>query len=194
MSSAKCGTDTRGSTTPTDRTDDDVLTTMLTTLGRQCWQLFLTTIVTIVFDDNVDNFRPDQLPGATRSKIYNNLDNNNQQLATESTPSVAQGGESLWQIDVSPFATATLTTGGTQSKCYIYHPCNPWGLKDKTMKKNFQLIVAIMLCGFGCGLLLAGFVLPPLAEIHQSILIAFGEILTFSGSLIGIDYKYRYKE
>jgi hypothetical protein len=24
--------------------------------------------------------------------------------------------------------------------------------------------------------------------------IAFGEILTFSGSLIGIDYKYRYRE
>jgi hypothetical protein len=62
------------------------------------------------------------------------------------------------------------------------------------MKKNFQLIVAIILCGFGCLLLLAGFLCPPLGEIHHSVLIAFGEILTFSGSLIGIDYKYRYKE
>ena len=62
------------------------------------------------------------------------------------------------------------------------------------MKKNFQLIVAITLCGFGCGLLVTGFLCPPLGEIHQSILIAFGEILTFSGSLVGIDYKYRYKE
>jgi hypothetical protein len=43
-------------------------------------------------------------------------------------------------------------------------------------------------------MLTAGFVLPPLAEIHHSVLIAFGEILTFCGSLIGIDYKYRYKE
>ena len=51
-----------------------------------------------------------------------------------------------------------------------------------------------MLCGFGCGLLLVGFLCPPLAEIHHSVLVAFGEILTFSGSLIGIDYKYRYKE
>jgi hypothetical protein len=42
--------------------------------------------------------------------------------------------------------------------------------------------------------LLAGFVLPPLAEIHHSVLIAFGEILTFSGSLIGIDYHYRFRE
>ena len=71
---------------------------------------------------------------------------------------------------------------------------NPWELKDKTMKKNFQLIVAIMLCVFGCVLLVTGFVLPPLAEIHHSVLVAFGEILTFSGSLIGIDYHYKYKE
>jgi hypothetical protein len=60
--------------------------------------------------------------------------------------------------------------------------------------KNFQLAIAITLCTFGCTMLVAGFVAPPLAEIHHSVLIAFGEILTFSGSLIGIDYKYRYKE
>ena len=51
-----------------------------------------------------------------------------------------------------------------------------------------------MLCGFGCIMLIAGFLCPPLGEIHHSVLVAFGEILTFSGSLIGIDYKYRYKE
>ena len=50
------------------------------------------------------------------------------------------------------------------------------------------------LCGVGCILLGMGFLCPPLGEIHHSVLIAFGEILTFSGSLIGIDYKYRYKE
>jgi uncharacterized membrane protein len=62
------------------------------------------------------------------------------------------------------------------------------------MRKQLQLITALALCIFGCTMLTAGFVLPPLAEIHHSVLIAFGEILTFSGSLIGIDYKYRYKE
>ena len=62
------------------------------------------------------------------------------------------------------------------------------------MKKNFQLILSISLCGFGVLLLVAGFVAPPVGEIHHSILIAFGEILTFSGSLIGIDYHYRYRE
>ena len=49
------------------------------------------------------------------------------------------------------------------------------------------------MCTFGCMLLVAGFVAPPIGEIHHSLLIAFGELLTFSGSLIGIDYKYRYK-
>ena len=60
--------------------------------------------------------------------------------------------------------------------------------------KHLQLILAMALCIFGCTMLVAGFVAPPLAEIHHSVLIAFGEILTFSGSLIGIDYHYRYKE
>ena len=43
-------------------------------------------------------------------------------------------------------------------------------------------------------MLIAGFIAPPIGTIHHSLLIAFGEILTFSGSLIGVDYKYRYKE
>ena len=60
--------------------------------------------------------------------------------------------------------------------------------------KRLQLILATALCAFGCAMLAAGFLCPPIAEIHHSVLIAFGEILTFSGSLIGIDYHYRYKE
>ena len=60
--------------------------------------------------------------------------------------------------------------------------------------RKIQLITAVVMCSFGCALLTAGFVAPPVGEIHHSLLIAFGEILTFSGSLIGIDYKYRYKE
>lgn len=62
------------------------------------------------------------------------------------------------------------------------------------MMKRVQLIIAMAMCTFGCALLIAGFCSPPVGEIHHSLLIAFGEILTFSGSLIGIDYKYRYRE
>lgn len=61
------------------------------------------------------------------------------------------------------------------------------------MRKT-QLIVSVAMCTFGCALLACGFIAHPMGEIHHSVLIAFGEILTFSGSLIGIDYHYRYKE
>lgn len=59
-------------------------------------------------------------------------------------------------------------------------------------KPTIQLIVAVMLILIGCGLLIAGFVVPPHGEIHNSVLIAFGEILTFVGALFGIDYHYKY--
>ena len=60
--------------------------------------------------------------------------------------------------------------------------------------RKIQLIVSVAMCAFGCALLACGFIAQPMGEIHHSVLIAFGEILTFSGSLIGIDYHYRYKE
>ena len=50
------------------------------------------------------------------------------------------------------------------------------------------------MCSFGGALLTAGFLCPPLAEIHPTILTAFGEVLTFSGALLGMDYKYRSKK
>lgn len=50
------------------------------------------------------------------------------------------------------------------------------------------------MCIFGCALLTAAFAFPPIGVIDSSVLVAFGEILTFVGSLTGIDYRYRYKE
>ena len=46
--------------------------------------------------------------------------------------------------------------------------------------------VAVGLVAIGCGLLIAGFILAPLGEIHNSVLVAFGEALTFAGSVFGI--------
>ena len=34
---------------------------------------------------------------------------------------------------------------------------------------------------------------PPTGEIHPSVLTAFGEILTFAGAILGIDYNYKSK-
>ena len=59
--------------------------------------------------------------------------------------------------------------------------------------KTVQLFLSVGLCVFGGMLLVSGFFCPPLAEIHPTILTAFGEILTFSGALLGMDYKYRSK-
>ena len=46
---------------------------------------------------------------------------------------------------------------------------------------------------FGAQLIFSAFWVPPTGEIDVSVLTAFGEILTFCGSLIGIDYHYRHK-
>lgn len=63
----------------------------------------------------------------------------------------------------------------------------------KTFRKasDKQLWFAIILVAFGCGLLLAAFIVSPTGEIHPSVLTAFGEILTFAGALLGLDYSYR---
>lgn len=62
--------------------------------------------------------------------------------------------------------------------------------------KNFSalanLLTAVFLCALGAGLLVAGFIVPPTGEIHNSVLVAFGEILTFAGAVFGIRYKYKY--
>ncbi len=56
-----------------------------------------------------------------------------------------------------------------------------------------QLYCAVALIALGSALLVAGFAVPPEGEIHSSVLVAFGETLTFAGALFGIDYKYRRK-
>ena len=38
-----------------------------------------------------------------------------------------------------------------------------------------------------------GFWCSPTGEIHNSVLVGFGEISTFSGALFGVDYSYKYK-
>lgn len=61
-----------------------------------------------------------------------------------------------------------------------------------TRKAKIQLRAALLLIFVGSALLVAGFFLPPLGQIHSSVLVAFGEILTFAGALFGIDYHYKY--
>lgn len=60
-------------------------------------------------------------------------------------------------------------------------------------KLEFRLIVAMILTIVGCGLLIAGFVVPPTGEIDGSVLVAFGETSTFIAAILGIDYHYKYQ-
>ena len=63
----------------------------------------------------------------------------------------------------------------------------------KEKKHTLQLISSVVLVVFGCVLIMMGFWIEPTGEIHPTVLTAFGEILTFAGTVIGVDYNYRYK-
>lgn len=58
-------------------------------------------------------------------------------------------------------------------------------------RKRLQLLCAVFMTAVGAGLLIAGFIVSPLGEIHSSVMISFGEIMTFVGTVFGIDYKYK---
>ena len=47
-----------------------------------------------------------------------------------------------------------------------------------------ELAAAIVLVLVGCFLLIAGIFIPPIGTIHPSVLVAFGEIAVFAGSII----------
>ena len=58
---------------------------------------------------------------------------------------------------------------------------------------NVQLVMAVLLCAAGLILIFSGFWVAPTGEIHNSVLVAFGEISTFAGALFGVDYSYKEK-
>ena len=61
-------------------------------------------------------------------------------------------------------------------------------------KMNVQLVMAVLLCAAGITLVFSGVWIAPAGEIHNSVLVAFGEISTFAGALFGVDYSYKIKK
>lgn len=59
------------------------------------------------------------------------------------------------------------------------------------MSKNFEIFLCAVSLLAGITLLIIGVLTPPAGVIDSSLLIAWGETLTFIGSVIGIDYSYR---
>ena len=62
-----------------------------------------------------------------------------------------------------------------------------------TPRDKVQFGIAIGLMLFGCVVLLIGLLTPPEGQIHQSVLIAFGEIATLAAGVLGIDAIYTNK-
>ena len=55
------------------------------------------------------------------------------------------------------------------------------------MKRDMiMLVTAVGVLVFGCCILIASMIMPPPGEIHHTVLVAFGEILTFAGALFGV--------
>ena len=53
------------------------------------------------------------------------------------------------------------------------------------------LFVGIVLSIGGLILLFCGVFIDPQGQIHETLLVAFGETATFAGALFGIDYVYK---
>ena len=60
--------------------------------------------------------------------------------------------------------------------------------------RYIQLITAAILSLGGLVMLFCGIFIDPQGQIHESLLIGFGEVATFAGALFGIDYVYKYKK
>lgn len=60
------------------------------------------------------------------------------------------------------------------------------------LRTHLRIATILTICG--CLLLVGGFVVDPTGEIHSSVLVAFGEIMTFVAALLGINYTYKVRE
>ena len=71
----------------------------------------------------------------------------------------------------------------------------PKGIYTNIIKTNanIQLLTAAILSIGGMIMLYCGVFIEPQGQIHESLLIGFGEVATFAGALFGIDYTYKHK-
>ena len=60
-------------------------------------------------------------------------------------------------------------------------------------KNTAQFWLGVVITIAGIGLLFLGALMPPCGEIHPSLLVGFGEVATFAGALLGVDYHYKFR-
>ena len=56
-----------------------------------------------------------------------------------------------------------------------------------------QFLLAFVVTLAGIALVITALCMPPKGIIDPSVLVAYGETLTFAGAVIGIDYRYTHK-
>ena len=66
-------------------------------------------------------------------------------------------------------------------------------MEKKVNKNSAQFWLGAIITITGIGLLFLGVLMPPGGEIHPTLLVAFGEVATFAGALMGVDYHYKYR-
>ena len=64
---------------------------------------------------------------------------------------------------------------------------------SQKQKMTLEFFFGFIFALIGIGLLWTSLFIPPVGIIDASVLAAVGEVLTFSGALVGIDYSYRFK-
>lgn len=63
----------------------------------------------------------------------------------------------------------------------------------KEARNRVQVISALSMLAFGAGLSVAGFIVEPLGDITDSVLLVFAQCLIYAGSALGIDSYVNYK-
>ena len=73
--------------------------------------------------------------------------------------------------------------------------CCTFAPQMKNIPENIiQLVTAAVLSIGGLVMLFCGVYIDPLGQIHESLLIGFGEVATFAGAIFGVDYSYKQRQ
>ena len=67
----------------------------------------------------------------------------------------------------------------------------PFNTQHSTL--NIQVATAVFMLVGGFALAVAGFIVPPLGQIHESVLGIFAECLIYAGSIFGVTIYIRTK-
>lgn len=77
----------------------------------------------------------------------------------------------------------------TKDKTIQHHTISPskhQTIMEKNTKESIQILSAVAMLIGGFALAVAGFIVPPTGQIHESVLGIFAECLIYAGSIFGV--------